>query len=162
MSRLLQVDVRFTRIINRISVTNVLIGAFYALSTGYFFQIFCRLLIILQNQLFLKKKIGISSECQSVWIQIRPDILSGLIWVQTDCKRYQQTALVDKELRVRTERVATGEPCCQTICFSARVTREVHRHFRDIRVPLILSMRNASNMFILNKLLIRTSSLRIY
>ena len=38
------------------------------------------------------------SMCQIVWIQIRPDILSGLIWVQTVCKSYQQTALGDKEL----------------------------------------------------------------
>ena len=31
-------------------------------------------------------------------IQIRPDILSGLVWVQTVCKSYQQTTLGDKEL----------------------------------------------------------------
>ena len=28
------------------------------------------------------------------WIQIRPDILSSLIWIQTVCKGYQQTTLV--------------------------------------------------------------------
>ena len=33
-------------------------------------------------------------ECQKVWIQIRPDILSGLIWIQTICKGYQQMAKV--------------------------------------------------------------------
>ena len=33
---------------------------------------------------------SLPSGCQTVWIQIRPDILSGLIWVQTVCKRYQQ------------------------------------------------------------------------
>ena len=43
---------------------------------------------------------GIPSECQTVCIQIRPDILSGLIWVQTVCKGYQQTTLVTKELRL--------------------------------------------------------------
>ena len=43
-----------------------------------------------QNQLFRKILSGIPSECQAVWIQIRPDILSGLIWVQTVCKSYQQ------------------------------------------------------------------------
>ena len=32
--------------------------------------------------------------CQTVWIQIRPDILSGLIWVQIVCTGYQQTTLV--------------------------------------------------------------------
>ena len=50
-----------------------------------------------QNQLFWKILSGILSECQTVWIQIRPDILSGLIWVQTVCKDYQQRALVCKE-----------------------------------------------------------------
>ena len=42
---------------------------------------------------------GIPSECQTDWIQIRPDILSGLIWVQTVCKSYQQTTLVDNNQR---------------------------------------------------------------
>ena len=40
----------------------------------------------------------IPSECQTVWFQISPNILSGLIWVQTVCKGYQQTILVGKEL----------------------------------------------------------------
>ena len=46
-----------------------------------------------QNQCFWKILSGIfiPSECQTVWIQIRPDILSGLIWVQTVCKGCQQT-----------------------------------------------------------------------
>ena len=44
-----------------------------------------------------------SSMCQTVWIQIRPDILSGLIWVQTVCKGYQQTTLVGKELMMWKE-----------------------------------------------------------
>ena len=30
---------------------------------------------------------------QTDWIQIRPDNLSGLIWVQTVCKSYQQITL---------------------------------------------------------------------
>ena len=34
----------------------------------------------------------------SIWIQIRPHILSGLIWFQTVCKSYQQTTLVGNEL----------------------------------------------------------------
>ena len=34
------------------------------------------------------------SECQMVWIQIRTDILSVLIWVQTVSKGYQQTTKV--------------------------------------------------------------------
>ena len=52
------------------------------------------------NLLFQKKKkknlSGIPSECQTVWIQIqiRPDVLSGLIWVQTVCTGYQQMTKV--------------------------------------------------------------------
>ena len=38
-----------------------------------------------------------ASERQADWIQIRPDVLSGLIWFQTVCKGYQQTTLVGKE-----------------------------------------------------------------
>ena len=51
-----------------------------------------------QNQLFGKILSGSPSECQTVWIQIRPDILSGLIWVQIVCKGYQQTTPVGKAL----------------------------------------------------------------
>ena len=49
---------------------------------------------------FQKNLSGIPPECQTVWIQIRPSILSGLVWVQTGCKGYQQTTsgpLVEKE-----------------------------------------------------------------
>ena len=31
------------------------------------------------------------SVCQIAWNQLRPDVLSGLNWVQTVCKSYQQT-----------------------------------------------------------------------
>ena len=46
---------------------------------------------------FLNDLSGISVECQAVWIQIMPDVLSGLIWVQIVCKGNQQTTLVSKE-----------------------------------------------------------------
>ena len=49
-----------------------------------------------QNRLFRIVLSGIPSECQIVWIQIRPDILSGLIWVQTVYKSYQQTTQGDR------------------------------------------------------------------
>ena len=45
---------------------------------------------------FFEKKIR-KTECQTVWIQIMPDIFSGLIWVQTFCNCYQQTGLVGTE-----------------------------------------------------------------
>ena len=44
-----------------------------------------------QNKLFQKIILETLSECQTVWIQIRPDILSSLIWIQTICKDQQQT-----------------------------------------------------------------------
>ena len=68
---------------------NIILNAF-VLSTDFF-----------QNKLFRKNISGIPSECQTDWIQIKPDILSGLIWVQTVCKGYQQTTLVGKEFTIR-------------------------------------------------------------
>ena len=46
--------------------------------------------------------------CQTVWIKIRPNILSGLIWVQTVCKGYQQTTKVapsEKRVKYKTSSV---------------------------------------------------------
>ena len=54
--------------------------------------------LFFQNQLFQQIISGILSEGQTHWIQIRPDILSGLIWVQPVCKGYEQTTLVGKQL----------------------------------------------------------------
>ena len=44
--------------------------------------------------IFTKNISGTLSECQTVWIQIRTDILSVLIWVQTVYKGYQLTIKV--------------------------------------------------------------------
>ena len=67
---------------------------------GKVFMLFCHLLIV-QNQLFPKLLSGISSECQTDWIQIRPDKMSGLIWVQSVCKGHQQTTLLSNELKMK-------------------------------------------------------------
>ena len=40
-----------------------------------------------------------------MWIQIRPDILSGLIWVQTVCKGYQQTAIIAHSEELNTKQL---------------------------------------------------------
>ena len=45
--------------------------------------------------------------CQTVWIQIRTDILSVLIWVQTVCKCYQQTTKV-LEMRIISNHHSLG------------------------------------------------------
>ena len=57
---------------------------------------FCRLLIFFQNNFRKNKLSEIPSECQTVWILIRPYILSGLIWIKTVCKGYQQRTLVGR------------------------------------------------------------------
>ena len=53
---------------------------------------------------------SILSGCQTVWIHIRPDILSGLIWVQTVCRsklfakvisRQQKLPLAGKDLNTK-------------------------------------------------------------
>ena len=43
---------------------------------------------------------GKPPECKTDWIQIRPDVLSGLIRLQSVCKGYDHTKLVVNELRV--------------------------------------------------------------
>ena len=54
--------------------------------------------------LTLKKTFsGTLSECQTVWIQIRTDIMSVLIWVQTFCKGY---------------RLKSSCSCCRLLTFS--------------------------------------------
>ena len=42
---------------------------------------------------FFQKFLSLSM-CQTVWIQIRTDFVSVLIWVQTVCKEYKQTTKV--------------------------------------------------------------------
>ena len=56
-----------------------------------------------QNKPFQKILSGIRVPpvCLTVWIQIRPDVLSGLIWVQTVFKCYQQTTLACKVFTVK-------------------------------------------------------------
>ena len=66
---------------------------------GNFEGFFCHLQIFVHNKVFRKILSGMPSQCQTVWIQIRPDKLSGLIWVQTVCKSYLQTRQVGKELK---------------------------------------------------------------
>ena len=67
---------------------------------GNFAHIFVVCWFFFQNQPFWKIISQIPSECQTYWIQIRPKIESGLIWIQTVCKGYKQTTLVGKELNL--------------------------------------------------------------
>ena len=85
------------------------------LPTGKFCVFFCCLLRFFSKSTFLKNSCKIPSECQTVWVQIRPDVLSGLIWVQIVFKWYQQMALVDKKLISTHHSVSVG---LDTFCFS--------------------------------------------
>ena len=48
------------------------------------------------NSTSLKILSGKPPECQTVWIQIRSELLLGLLWVQTILNSYQRTTLVGK------------------------------------------------------------------
>ena len=58
--------------------------------------------VFFSKSIFSKNISGIPSDNQIVWITLRPVLLSGLIWVQSGFKDYQQTALVGKELNMHT------------------------------------------------------------
>ena len=62
---------------------------------GKLFKNFCRLLIFFKIKFFEKILSALPSECQTILIQIRLDVLSSLIWIQPICKIYKQTALID-------------------------------------------------------------------
>ena len=66
--------------------------------TIIFHAVFSSADFFFQNQIFQKILSGILSEHQTVWIQIRPTILLGLIWIQTVCKGFKQMTPVGKEL----------------------------------------------------------------
>ena len=58
--------------------------------------------VFFSKSTFSKNSFRNMIECQTIWIQNRPDILSGLIWYQTICKTFQQTTLGDKDLQTHS------------------------------------------------------------
>ena len=56
--------------------------------------LFLHSLIVCHILLFECWIFSIPSRCQTVWIQIRPDVFSGLIWIHSVCKGYQQMTKV--------------------------------------------------------------------
>ena len=63
---------------------------------GNFACFFCCLLIFFKINFFEKFFLEYDHSV-TIWFQIRPDTMSGRIWVQTVCKGYQQVTLVCKE-----------------------------------------------------------------
>ena len=54
---------------------------------------------IFPYRLFRKILSGIPSEYLTDLIEIRPNIFSGLVWIQSVCKGYRQTTIVSNELK---------------------------------------------------------------
>ena len=52
-----------------------------SLTLGKFLMLSCRLRIFFKINFFKNLLSGIPSECQTVWILIRPNVKSGLIWI---------------------------------------------------------------------------------
>ena len=70
----------------------------------------CRLLTVFKINFFQKILLGTRSECQTVWIQIRTDILSVLIWILTICKGHQQTTSQLMGVGTKTAKVISRRP----------------------------------------------------
>ena len=92
--------------------------AINSLPPGKFFYVFCRLLIFFKINFFQKILSGIPSECQIDWIHIRPDIILGLIWVQSVCKGYQQSTQGYKEFIFVLKRSDFDICCIVHLCTS--------------------------------------------
>ena len=55
--------------------------------------------MLLSSFKFRTKTTRKQSKCLSLWIKVRLDVLSGLIWVQTIFNGYQQKTLTGKEIQ---------------------------------------------------------------
>ena len=90
---------------------------------------------------------GITSECQTVWIQIRSNILSGLIWVQTVCKVYQQTTQVGNDFIVVYFQLATSETWFEIASvlhqffFAEKLDPKAQPHFNTLKSLLETDIR---------------------
>ena len=76
---------------------------FNSLLPGKFFMLLCHLLIFFKINFFEKFFQEYHQNVKQFWILIRPDSLSGLIWVQIVCKSYQETILVGNQLKAELE-----------------------------------------------------------
>ena len=80
------------------NISDIFSSTVYSLPTGKFFPLFCLLICFFKINFFENVFQDYDQNVKQFWIQILPDGLSGLIWVQIVCKSHQQTTLRDKEL----------------------------------------------------------------
>ena len=55
---------------------------------------------VISSANFFKDFLSETIECHTVWFQIRTDVLSVLIWLQTVCKGYQQMTSTERVKRL--------------------------------------------------------------
>ena len=84
---------------------------------------------------------GTLSECQTVWSQIRTDILSVLIWFQTVCKNYQQ-AITKKGA---TSKEFHSRDCTNPILLFAGITMLVEFLIKWMDRDLCISSQRFQN-----------------
>ena len=61
-----------------------------------------------------------SSQFQIVRIQIRSDVLSDLIWVQTVCKGYEQTSLIVRSQNNYVDAINIKISCAGPVIFTEK------------------------------------------
>ena len=114
-----------------ISFTLCMLDIFsYFLSSADFFQ----------NSLFQKILSRTLLGCQTAWIQIRTDVSSVQIWIQTDCKCYQQTTKVAASRR-RGNLVVVDRPSVWTV--ELTVTRSAFIAFTGDFCRLLIIFGNS-------------------
>ena len=84
---------------------------------------------------FLEKFVQEYHNSQTVWIQIRPDILSGLVWIKTVCKDHQQTTLAGKEFNSLHNGIyfLIFSPANSEINFFRKFFQEYHQSVKQLR-----------------------------
>ena len=97
----------------------------YTLHAGYFFM------ILLLSADFLSKNLsGTKPRWLTVWIQIKPNILLVLIWLQTVCKCHQMT-----KVAASTEKPDHGLPLsCWKIYFTGLISGLISRYFQPFPI----------------------------
>ena len=112
-----------------------------SLHTRYIPNFFFVVCLLFSKTFFFPKILsGVPSECQTVWIQIRPDILSGLIWVQTVCKRYQFAKDISYQtvwIQIRPDKTS-GLILVQTVCKSYQLSNNLNpdQTYQNVRSEL--------------------------
>ena len=97
------------------------IQASYAVMRQLLFILFCRLLIFFKINFLKKNSLRNTIKMSNSLDLDQAQRLSGLIWIQTVCKGYQQTTLVDKDLCLLLSRCAAWLKTPKIILFSDKV-----------------------------------------